>query len=134
MFDLTLYIIFIFYLELVILLLRFVIVQQYISVGKSQFFPILQQHPLHNVKPPPYPDSKNYVITQKVKKKHLVQHQKTLQKKKTENAMNVEKMMVMLAIILVAIIAIDGSIKDARHSQTKINILSVIYVNLRKVV
>ena len=81
-----------------------------------------------------HPDSKNYVITQKVKKKHLVQHQKTLQKKKTENAMNVEKMMVMLAIILVAIIAIDGSIKDARHSQTKINILSIIYVNLRKVV
>ena len=48
--------------------------------------------------------------------------------------MNVEKMMVMLAIILVAIIVIDGSIKDARRSQTKINILSVIYVNLRKVV
>ena len=133
MFDLTLYIIFIFYLELVILLLQFVIVQQYISVGKSQFFPILQQHPLHNVKPPPYPDSKNYVITQKVKKKHLVQHQKTLQKK-TGNAKNVEKIMVMLVIILVAIIAINGSIKDAQRSKTKINILSVIYVNLRRVV
>ena len=115
------------------MLLRFVIVQQYISVGKSQFFPILQQHPLHYVKPPPYPDSKNYVITQKVTKKHLVQHQKTLQKK-TGNAKNVEKIMVMLAIILVAIIAIDGSIKDAQRSKTKINILSVIYVNLRRVV
>ena len=81
-----------------------------------------------------HPDSKNYVITQKVKKKkHLVQHQKTLQKK-TRNANKVEKVMEMLAIILVAIIAIDGSIKDARRSQTKINILSVIYVNLRKVV
>ena len=81
-----------------------------------------------------HPDSKNYVITQKVKKKkHLVQHQKTLQKK-TGNATNMEKMMVMLAVILVAIVAIDGSIKDARRSQTNINILSVIYVNLGKVV
>ena len=53
---------------------------------------------------------------------------------KIGNAKNVEKMMVMLAIILVALIAIDGSMKDARRSQTKISILSVIYVNLRKVV
>ena len=42
--------------------------------------------------------------------------------------------MMMLAIILVAIIAIDGSIEDAQRSETKINILRVIYVNLRKVV
>ena len=53
---------------------------------------------------------------------------------KIGNAKNVEKMMVMLAIILVVLIAIDGSMKDARRSQTKISILSVIYVNLRKVV
>ena len=36
-------------------------------------------------------------------------------------------------IILVAIIVIDGYIKDAQRSQMKINILSVICVNLRKV-
>ena len=42
MFDLTLYIVFIFYLLPVIFLQRFVIVQQYISVVKSQCFPILQ--------------------------------------------------------------------------------------------
>ena len=76
--------------------------------------------------------SKNYGITQKVKKKHLAQHQ--ILQMKIGNAKNVEKMMVMLAIILVALIAIDGSMKDARRSQTKISILSVIYVNLRKVV
>ena len=80
-----------------------------------------------------HPDSKNYVIIPKVMKKHLVQHQKTL-KKKTGNAKNVAKMMVILVIILVAIIAIDGSIKDARRSQTKINILRAIYINLKKVV
>ena len=80
-----------------------------------------------------HPNSKNYVIIPKVKKKHLVQYQKTL-KKKTGNAKNVAKMMVMLVIILVALIAIDGSIKDARRSQTKINILRAIYINLKKVV
>ena len=42
--------------------------------------------------------------------------------------------MVMLVIILDALIAIDGSIKDARRSQTKINILRAIYINLKKVV
>ena len=67
-----------------------------------------------------------------MKRKHLAQRQ--ILQKKIGNAKNAEKLMVMLAIILVALIAIDGSMKDARRSPTKTSILSVIYVNLRKVV
>ena len=89
------------------------------------------QRPFRNVKPPlRFQELCNNTESEE---EASVQHQKTLQKK-TGNATNMEKMMVMLAVILVAIVAIDGSIKNARRSQTNINILSVIYVNLGKVV
>ena len=90
------------------------------------------QHPVRNVKPPPR-FQKLCNNTESEEEASSSTSEDSLEDEDWK-AKNVEKMMMMLAIILVAIIAIDGSIEDAQRSETKINILRVIYGNLRKVV
>ena len=89
----------------------------------------VSQRPVRNVKPPPQLQEL-FSNTEEEEASNSTSEDSS--EEETGNAKNVENMMVMLAIILVALIAIDGSIKNAPRSQTKINILSVIYVNLRK--
>ena len=90
----------------------------------------VSQRPVRNVKPPP--QLQELFSNTESEEEASNSTSEDSSEEETGNAKNVENMMVMLAIIFVALIAIDGSTKNAPRSQMKINILSVIYVNLRK--